>query len=111
MQVIRLCKYRMLRRLVWSLVLVGLCLASVLALAEKPPKPLLEHISSHKLVHAKKCNVAFLNIKHVECMIYHDEARDTVWIVLFDDKLDITHIARNKAGKEELLWCHEKVCI
>lgn len=111
MQVIRTCKYTMLRRLIWAVVLVTLCAFSVIALADTPPKALLEHVSSHKLVHDKRCNVTFLNLKHVQCMIYYDEARDTTWLVLFDEKLNITHVARNKAGKEELLWCHEKVCV
>jgi hypothetical protein len=101
----------MLRRLALAVALVLLCLVPVLVLADTPPKALLKHISSHKLVHDKRCNVAFLNLKHVQCMIYYDEARDTTWLVLFDEKINITHVARNKAGKEEVLWCHERVCV
>lgn len=112
MKVIRLTKYAMLRRLLWSVVLVILCIIPALVFArDSPPKALMEHISSHKLVYAKKCNVEFLKLKHVECLIFHDEAKDRVWLVLFDNKLNITHVAVNNKGKEELVWCNERTCV
>ena len=111
MNVIRTTKYAMLRRLLWSVVLVILCALPVIVLADTPPQALTEHISSKQLVYAKKCNVDFLGLKHVECLIYYDAERDTAWIVLYNDKLVITHIAVNQKGKETLVWCHQRICV
>lgn len=110
MRVIRLYKYWMIRRIVYSVLLVAVCVIPALVWA-RPPQPLLEHISSHPIINDKKCNVPFLKLKSVECMVYYDRKNDRVWLVLFDAKLNITHVAVNNKGKEELVWCKEDVCV
>lgn len=111
MNVIRLCKYRMIRRFIWAVALVILCAVPAIVLADTPPKALLQHISSQQLVHSKQCNVEFLGLKNVECMLYYDNSKDTLWLVLYDKKLNITHIGVNQQGKESLVWCHQRICV
>ncbi len=111
MNVIHTCKFAMLRRLTWAVVLVALCILPALVWADVPPQPLLNYISSHKLINSKKCDVPFLNVKSTECMVYLDKKKDRIWVVLFDSKLNITHVIVNNKGKEELVWCRDNVCI
>jgi hypothetical protein len=90
---------------------VVLCVIPALVWADTPPKFLLQSISEHTLVHSKKCNVDSRNMKSVECLIYADQKADIVYVVLFNDKLDIILILMNdKDDKEHLLWCHQRLC-
>lgn len=113
MQVISLTKYSMLRKLwAWSVILVFLCALPFVVWAEKPPRDLLSQVTTTKPVHDGLCN--FQAMKHVECLIYNDLARDVVWLILFDEKDDemtITHVIGVKNNQEYVLWCRQDVCI
>ena len=112
MRIIRTTKYAMLRRL-WAVAIILVFLCAVFpALADTPPKGLLAYVSSYKLVHDKQCN--FHEMKHVECIIFYDEGRDIVWLVLFDkkkDELAITHVIGIKDKDETVIWCRQDICI
>lgn len=116
MQVIRLCKYSMLRRLTWAIVLVALCLIPVLALADKPPQALFQAVTTtSQLVHRGECNIKSMNKEDVPCLIFYDAERDIVWLVLFDKNKDgvlaETHVIAIKDKKETVIWCRDNVCI
>ena len=100
----------MRKLLLVSVILVSLCAASaVLAKPEEPPKALLAKVTG-KLVHEEKCN--FHEEKNVECLIYFDEKSDTVWLMLFDDNLNIYKVVSvDNQKKEKVEWCRSNVCI
>lgn len=97
-----------MRNLLIAFLLVALCTLAP-ALAETPPQKLLDHVSSKRLVHDKKCN--FREEKNVECLIYYDDAQDVVWLVLYDAALDITRLVSVKNRVETVVWCRANVCI
>ena len=109
--VIRTYKYAMIRRVFWSVVLVFLCALPFIVWAkETPPKALLEHVTSHKLVHDKLCKVESLKLDGIECYIFFDTKNDVVWVLLFDTNLEITHVLASKDNKEHVVWCRSDVC-
>lgn len=102
----------MRRAFVGFALFVVLLVAAVSAFAvETPPQALLTHISSHPIVHDKLCNVESLKLKNVECLIMYDEKHDVVWVVLFDDELDITRIIASKGNQEAYVWCRQDICL
>lgn len=113
MRVIRLCKYRMIRRLSYLLIGLILIVASAAVFADKPPKTLFEHVTkTSKLVHSGTCNVAFIKKNNVECLIFYSET--VLWLVLFDlDKQgapQVTHVIAVVDEKEQITWCRADVC-
>lgn len=114
MQVIRTYKYTMARKLIRMflafVVFIIFMVVAAVAWSKTPPKPLLNHISSHPIVYDKQCNVESLKLKNVECLIMYDEKHDVVWLVLYDDKLGITRIMAVKDKKETTVWCRHDVC-
>ncbi len=93
-------------------VFMVLLIAAAAAIAkETPPQPLLDKINEHELVYSKKCDVKSLNVTGVECLIFYDRPRDTIWVVLFDDNIDITRIFSASNKKETHVWCRRDVCI
>jgi hypothetical protein len=97
----------------YSLVIITglvLALAGTAVWADTPPQPLLDHISSQRLVYNKKCDVKSLRLTNVECMIFFDDTSEVVWVVLYDDKLDIMRIISAKEGKETYVWCRSNIC-
>jgi hypothetical protein len=94
------------------IIITGLVLAvaGTAVWAKTPPQPLLDHISSQRLVYDKKCDVKSLGLTNIECMIFFDDERDTVWVVLYDGKLDIMRIISAREGKETYVWCRSNVC-
>ena len=117
MQVIRLYKYTMLRRLAWAVVLVLLCMVPVLVLADKPPDVLFKHVTStSQLVHQGDCKVDSMKVKETPCLIFYNASIDRMWVVLFakdkDDNNYVTHVLLvDEIGKEVVAWCHERVCV
>lgn len=77
---------------------------------ETPPLALLQHVSSHPIVHSDECRVPSLGIQDRSCLIYFDEKNDAVWVVLFDDNVDITHVIVNVKGQEAIAWCRADAC-
>lgn len=120
MQVIRLARYAMLRKL-WALavILVFLCALPfvVWATVDKPPDVLFRHVTeTAKLVHNGECNLKNMNIANRSCLIFYNEVIDRVWVVLFDKDRDglpqVTHVLLvDEAGKEVVAWCRQDVCI
>jgi hypothetical protein len=92
-----------------SLFLVLACAAP--AVFAKPPQPLVVHWASLQVVHDKTCNVASMQIVERECLILNDAKHDMFWVILFDDKIEITHAIAVKNRQEELVWCRPDVCL
>lgn len=92
-------------------VFIILILAMAAAIAvETPPRALLQHVSNFPIVHSDECNVKSLGIEDRSCLIYYDERNDAVWVVLFDDNVDITHVIVNVKGQEAVAWCRVDAC-
>lgn len=96
-----------MRHLLIALVLVFLCALS--ALADKPPQTLLTHLGGQKMVHDKQCN--YQAMKHVECLIYWQEKGQVVWLVLFNNEVEIILIVAVKDKQEIVVWCRNTVCV
>ena len=93
----------MLRLLCFAIFTVLLLAAT--AVFAQPPQVLFDQINEAELVHSKKCNVKSLDLYDVECMVYWNEQTETVWVVLFDDELEITHVIANGPDRiERVLW-------
>ena len=91
------------KHLGYMLTFLVLMFAAIVVFAERPPKRMLEYVTSHKLAHDGKCNIK--SQKGVECLIYYDEANDIIWLILFDSPpTRITAIIGVKDGKETVLW-------
>lgn len=115
MQVIRLARYAMLRKL-WALavILVFLCALPfvVWGAPQTPPQALLDRANAHPIVYDKKCN--FQSMTAVECLIFYEKATDTAWLILFDMKKGepfITHVIEANEDGETIHWCRPDVCI
>lgn len=91
--------------------LVLLIAAATAFAVETPPQALLDKINEHELVYDKKCDVKSLKLTAAECLIYYDRPKDTIWVVLFDSKLDITRIFSASNKKETHVWCRNDICI
>lgn len=59
------------------------------------------------LIHDKRCN--YKHMRGVQCLILVKAT--TVYLVLFTDKLDMTHIIRVMDDKETTLWVSPDVMI
>lgn len=99
--------------------LLGVCCLAVFVLTvstviwakDGPPDALMKHIISTQLVYSKQCKVASLKIEHAECLIYYSAGEDAVYVVLFNEMLDVTHVILNdKQKREVILWCHPTKC-
>jgi len=91
------------KHLGYMLTFLVLMFAAIVVFAERPPKRMLEYVTSHKLAHDGKCDIK--SQKGVECLIYYDEANDIIWLILFDNPpTRITAIIGVKDGKETVLW-------
>lgn len=96
------------RRLLFALAFV-LSIASCAAWADKPPKSLMAHVAENQLVHDEQCK--FQGEDGIECLIFFDEAREIVWLVLFtDDQQTITRVVAIKDKVETIVWCRHDVC-
>jgi len=92
-----------MKRLGYLLTFLVLLFAAIAVLAEKPPKRMLEYVTSHKLAHDGKCNIK--SKKGVECLVYYDEANEIIWLILFDNPpTRVTAIIGVKDGQEVTLW-------
>lgn len=87
-----------------------LMLAGAVAYAQVP-RSLLAHVSSFPVVFDKKCNVPSLGIRQMECIITHDQKNNAVYVVLFDDNIEVVRVIVNHNGKEQSLWCSPLVCV
>lgn len=99
-----------MKLLLYATLLVALCF-STLAFGGKPPPRLMEQLHELFIVHDQYCKIDSMRIVDRSCLIYYDKAEDTVYVVLFDDDLGITHVISEKGKEEMLLWCHFKVCV
>lgn len=79
-----------MKRLILAVALVALCMLLPVFAAEMPPEPLARHVLNQTLKHDGKCNVA--SHKNVECLIFVDPKHNLVWLVLFNPKLEPTHV-------------------
>lgn len=104
-----------MERKVWIIVLLVLAFVLLVAIAvpshagqQKPPEALMQHISVQRMVHDGKCN--FHDMKDVECFIFVEgtKERHIVWLVLFDNQIQVTHViavTRNgEESEEKILW-------
>lgn len=69
--------------------LVAVLTMAVFAKSE-PPDELLFYVMQQRMVHDQKCTIK--HIKNVECFVFADDKQGLLWIILFDDKLEITHV-------------------
>lgn len=74
------------------------------------PQSLMRHVASFPVVFDQKCNVPSLGIRQMECIITFDQVNNAVYVVLFNDNLDVVRVIVNHNGKEHELWCHPTVC-
>jgi len=96
-----------MKLLLYSIALVLLC-AVFPALAEKPPQALLREINRYPVAHNGTCKRASDTL---DCMIFRNKKDNLVYVVLFDDDLEITHIIKAYSDMtEELLFCRSDQC-
>jgi len=99
----------------YSLVIITVLVLALAATAvwaqNKPPQTLFEMVTTTaKLVHAGTCNLPQKQVKEAMCIMYHDEGRDLIYMVLFVPRNgghDVTHVfAINKKDEVTTLWVH-----
>jgi len=96
-----------MKLLLYSIGLVLLCL-STLAFGGKPPQALLREINYYPVAHNGTCKRASDTL---DCMIFRNKKDNLVYVVLFDDDLEITHIIKAYNDMtEELLFCRSDQC-
>lgn len=99
------------RNLLFSLAFV-LTVAACSVFAEKPPNSLISHVAQQQIVHDEKCN--FREEKNIECLIFLEEGRGIIWLVLFDENKNgdmlITRVVAVHNGEENIVWCRHDVC-
>ena len=98
-----------MRLFCWALVLVFICAFPALAQPDQPPKELAAYVQQYQLVHRGRCD--FQTLAGVPCLIYVDGGRDIIYLILFSEKLEVTHIAAVKGDEEHIIWCSTTVCI
>ena len=73
-----------------------LALAATAAFAAKPPQALFDLVTSTaQLVHKGTCNLPQKQVMEVPCLMYHDEGRGIIYMVLFVQRNgghDVTHV-------------------
>ena len=92
----------MLRLLCWAIALVFISAASAVLAVDKPPHELFEKIHANPIVHQGKCN--YHGYKGVDCLIYFEPTEEVIYLVLFNQKTEVTHVVEVKDKKEKILW-------
>ena len=88
-----------------------LALAATAVFAAKPPQALFEMVTSTaKLVHKGTCKLPQKQVKGTDCLMYYDEGRKLIYMVLFTKRNgghDVTHVYAIDAKQEvTTLWVH-----
>jgi hypothetical protein len=117
MQVIRTRSFStILRRwFVGFVVFIAMLSAVAIAFANEPPKALNDYLlQKTRMVHDGNCNVKQMNLLEVPCLIFYEEDKSIVWLVLFDKDKNgnwkSTHILADKDGQLVSVWCRQDVC-
>lgn len=95
-----------MKLLLIALIVVSLCAAP--AVFAKPPKELVEYVTSFPVIFDGKCTVDGLFPNPTECLVLSD-MKDTAFLIMFTDSLVMTHILKFEKDKMEVLWDGEKV--
>lgn len=92
-----------------------LLMAAVAVFADQPPRSLfVEVTSTSKVVHKGYCNVESMNLRDEMCLIYYDEGKDALWIIMFDKQrggVAESRIILVQGERETLVWCRANVCL
>jgi len=91
--------------------LILLLAATAVWAKDKPPQALFEMVTTTaKLVHRGTCNLPQKQVKEVECLMYYDEGRKLIYMVLFTKRNgghDVTHVyAIDDKDAVTTLWFH-----
>ena len=97
-----------MKRLIWSLILVALCLSTLVF--AKPPDRLMQTIlNTSTVVHDDTCVVEEMGIPETECLILFNDKDKIVYIVLFTpDATEIVQVIEVKDKKLTTLWISEE---
>ena len=77
------------------------CIMPAKATVEKPPDTTLQELKDTQVLHVGECN--WKNVKR-SCVIGRDTLTGTFYMYILDVDRNITHVVRNKAGVETVLW-------
>ena len=92
----------MFKNLFIAIALVFFCAATVFA-QETPPESLVNQYKDLPVKWDKRCD--FHKQLNVQCLIQYDEDNDVVWLLLFDENINITEVVKVTADKKEhVLW-------
>ena len=89
-----------------------LALAATAAFAAKPPQALFDIVTSTaKLVHRGTCNLPEKKVKAIDCLLYYDQERKLIYMVLFahrNDQMYVTHVyaIEEVTAAVNTLWVH-----
>ena len=102
-----------LRRYMFVIVTVLiLALAATAVFAAKPPQAMFDMVTSTaKLVHRGTCNLLEKKVKETLCIMYYDEGRKLIYMVLFahrNDQMYVTHVyaIEEVTAVVNTLWVH-----
>ena len=93
-----------------------LALAATAVFAAKPPQALFDLVTSTaKLVHRGSCKLPQKQVKETPCIMYHDEGRKLIYMVLFAQKNSehyVTHVyVIDDKDEVTTLWTHPNLTV
>ena len=89
-----------------------LALAATAVFAAKPPQAMFDMVTSTaKLVHRGTCNLPERQVKAIDCLLYYNQERKLIYMVLFAQKNNehyVTHVyaIEEVSAAVHTLWVH-----